>query len=305
MPGCNHMCGNVMIPYPFGIGAGCSVNQWYNVDCNSSTPYLPSLNNLQVWSVNLRNMTVTVITPRVTNCQNPILNSREIMGVDLGESPFFFSKYFNKFVLEGCGSAVMMMDNGSVLTGCATTCRSYTLIDRNNCFGTGCCEKTELPGYLKSYNINLTSLEGGDGRCGSAFLADKSSYDQGRLSSVVPVSLLWTLADSDQVTCCNNLTGQIYKVEMFNGTHGDTFACPQVISSQGSPYLIDGCAGIPLKKIYDTLERKFSNRIPLIFGSRAVTASYELCIFLVVLGRPQADSKLGINLWGAEGLPRS
>ncbi|KAM0005063.1 hypothetical protein Hdeb2414_s0221g00837891 [Helianthus debilis subsp. tardiflorus] len=38
--GCKPKCGNVKIPYPSGIGVNCSINKWYNVDCNSSTPYL-------------------------------------------------------------------------------------------------------------------------------------------------------------------------------------------------------------------------------------------------------------------------
>ncbi|MFS8018867.1 putative wall-associated receptor kinase, galacturonan-binding domain-containing protein [Helianthus anomalus] len=41
--GCDDMCGNVRIPYPFGIGGNCSINSWYIVDCNSSRPYLSAL----------------------------------------------------------------------------------------------------------------------------------------------------------------------------------------------------------------------------------------------------------------------
>ncbi|KAJ0872736.1 putative wall-associated receptor kinase, galacturonan-binding domain-containing protein [Helianthus annuus] len=198
--GCDYTCGNVIIPFPFGIGEDCSFNHWYAVDCNHSTPYLSALNNLEVLGVYFSNLTVTVLSSRITNCQNPVLNSSEILGVDLDGSPYLFSKFNNKFVFNGCGNAVMTADNGSVLTGCSTTCRNETLSD-TNCFGISCCEKTGIP-YLQSYRINITNLDGEDGGCGSAFLADKTTYgQQRRKASSIPISLLWTLADSDHLTC--------------------------------------------------------------------------------------------------------
>ncbi|KAJ0872739.1 putative wall-associated receptor kinase [Helianthus annuus] len=105
-----------------------------------------------------------------------------LLGVDLDGSPYFFSTLNNKFVFNGCGNAVITADNGSVVTGCSTTCRNDTLSDTNNCFGISCCEKTGIPHYLQSYRINLTNLDGEDGGCGSAFLADKTTYGQQRFS---------------------------------------------------------------------------------------------------------------------------
>ncbi|KAL9995449.1 putative wall-associated receptor kinase [Helianthus debilis subsp. tardiflorus] len=220
--GCKSRCGNVRIPYPFGIGVNCSLSQWYTVDCKNSKPYLPALNHLEVLGVSLSNPTVIVNTPRITDCLNPTLTSSEIMGVDLGGSPFMFSKTHNKFVSEGCGIAIMMVDDGSVVTGCSTACLNITVRDRNNCFGNGCCQ-TAIPHHLKSYSINITGLEEEDGGCGSAFLVDETSYDQGRFSvrnytSFIPISLLWILTDSFQVTCCDNETPRKRLVDMFDGT---------------------------------------------------------------------------------------
>ncbi|KAJ0877136.1 putative wall-associated receptor kinase [Helianthus annuus] len=136
----------------------------------------------------------------------------------------------------------MTEDNGSVLTGCSTTCRNDTLSDTNNCFGISCCE-TAIPHYLQSYSINLTNLDGEDGGCGSAFLADKTTYgQQRRKASSIPISLLWTLADSDHLTCCVFPTPQQNKVELFNGTLVDASTCPVYLGySTGLPYLIGGC----------------------------------------------------------------
>ncbi|KAK1410818.1 hypothetical protein QVD17_37358 [Tagetes erecta] len=227
--GCNDTCGNVMIPYPFGIGASCSVNEWYVVDCISSTPYLHKLNQLQVLSVDLENQTVIVNMPRISNCS-------QTDNIDLDASPFLFSKSDNKFVFQECGNAVMM-DHGRSLTGCSTTCGNDSVSDMNNCVGISCCETT-LPYDLKSYNMNVSR---GDRACRSAFLVDKrtSLVD----SDYVPVSLLWTLSDSDQekITCC--LSFGRSTVNLVNGTSFYSWFCPYSDhwNLKGNPYLEDGC----------------------------------------------------------------
>ncbi|KAD7478391.1 hypothetical protein E3N88_01527 [Mikania micrantha] len=240
-PDCKDTCGNIRIPYPFGIGANCSVNPWYIVDCISSKPYLSAaLNHLEVLSVNLEDQTIAVNMPKISGCG-------QIMSIDLGRSPFLYSKPHNNFVVEGCGNAVMT-DHGSVLTGCSTSCVNGTVSNENTCLGISCCQTT-IPYYLKSYTMNLTRLEGhgGDGGCGSAFLLDKNSSDDPfvmRDGSFVPVSLLWTLSDLDKhkVTCCAVLNGGLV-VDTNNGTPLNTWKCSYYRPFEGSPYLTDGCQG--------------------------------------------------------------
>ncbi|KAD7478385.1 hypothetical protein E3N88_01521 [Mikania micrantha] len=243
-PGCKDTCGNIRVPYPFGIGAKCSVNPWYIVDCNSSKPYLSAaLNHLEILSVNLEDQTVTVNMPKISDCTN----GSQIKSIDLGRSPFLYSKSHNNFVVEGCGNAVMM-NHGSTLTGCSASCDNVTVGNENTCLGFSCCQTT-IPYYLKSYTMNLTRLDrqaGGYGGCRSAFLADKNSSDDPfvvRDGSFVPVSLLWTLSDHDKhkVTCCDALNGGLV-VDTGNGTTLITWKCSHDSRpSEGSPYLIDGC----------------------------------------------------------------
>ncbi|XP_076883782.1 wall-associated receptor kinase-like 1 [Bidens hawaiensis] len=242
-PGCNDTCGSVRIPYPFGIGTNCSVNQWYIIDCNSSKPYLSALNHLEVLGINLEDQIVSLNTPKISDCQIPNRNSSQTMSIDLGRSPFLFSKSHNKFVVEGCGNAVMM-DHGSALTGCSTSCRNDTVSDKSSCLGVTCCE-TIIPHHLKSYTINLTGMErqGGDGACRSALLVDKNSYVAND-TSFIPVSLLWTLADHDKdhVNCCSSYRSQeTLRVDIGNSNTIDTWKCSYDAPFVGTSYLADGC----------------------------------------------------------------
>lgn len=70
--GCQDMCGYVTIPYPFGIGPSCSINKWYNIDCNSSIPYLSALNNLEVMRISLEEQTLIARVSMITGCKKPV-----------------------------------------------------------------------------------------------------------------------------------------------------------------------------------------------------------------------------------------
>ncbi|GJU47082.1 wall-associated receptor kinase-like protein 8 [Tanacetum coccineum] len=199
--------------------------------------------------------------PKFSDC------SQVINSVDLGRSPFLYSKTHNKLIYEGyCGNAVMMDDDGSALTGCSTTCNNDTtnttvIIDTNKCFGISCCQ-IRIPRYLKSYRMNLTGLEsqlGRDGGCGSAFFVDQHfiMMKESFFSPIIwcrgksflflfATALLWTLSDrdKDQFTCCDAYGGRgrkphSLKVDLGNGRSLDTWRC--VYDKAGNPYVVDGC----------------------------------------------------------------
>ncbi|KAL4578119.1 hypothetical protein LXL04_014237 [Taraxacum kok-saghyz] len=186
---CNNTCGEVMIPYPFGIGKSCSQDNWYNVDCNSSTAYLSAFNNIQVLGVNIESQTVTVNFSKISDCEKPVQNNYSILQ---STTPFRLSTFHNLFVVEGCGSAAIMDEYGTVVSGCSTTCDNQTLSNNtNNCNGVGCCQTT-LPRHLNSFTMNVTGLESGEGTCASAYLVDTNSFMEGRFShQFVPVTFKW------------------------------------------------------------------------------------------------------------------
>ncbi|KAI3723174.1 hypothetical protein L2E82_34585 [Cichorium intybus] len=248
-PGCTEMCGNVSIPYPFGIGPNCSLNKWYNVDCNSSSPYLSALKNLSLLGVDLDEQMVLVNVTMTPGCQKPLLTSSEILNVDLGDSPFLFSKSHNKFIVKGCGSAVVL-SHGTVLTGCSTLCLHHSVnYIKKSCSGINCCQ-TEVPYYLKTYTVNVTNSDRqtDNKSCLSAFMLAAQSYvdDQfflGQSVSVdnshVPIVLKWTLTENDiNKASCGFI--KTHKLEMSNDT-ASSVTCTCQSEEEGNPYLSGGC----------------------------------------------------------------
>ncbi|KAJ0456695.1 putative protein kinase RLK-Pelle-WAK family [Helianthus annuus] len=305
MSGCDDMCGNVRIPYPFGIGANCSINSWYMVDCNSSRPYLSALKQLEILSVNLENQTVTVNTPKYSDCQNPVPNS-----INLGSSPFLFSKSHNKFIYEGCGNAVMMDSGSEVLTGCSTYCHNESRSTRNSCFGISCCQSI-IPHYLKSYTINISRQDGEDRGCGSAFIVDEYySYVEGRFSennnSYVPVSLLWTLpqlSDIYQDLCVGfYYTLAIVEVDLGNGNTMKSWKClrdPRVLGIwqlAGNPYIYDGTTVIVREECVSCRSRGNYCGYDPIYDADGILFKYNLTCSSIDFQPPVEESKMSLGV---------
>ncbi|XP_027087937.2 putative wall-associated receptor kinase-like 16 [Coffea arabica] len=240
--GCSDTCGSVRIPYPFGIGPGCSLNESYTIICASSKPYLSSL-NLEVLKVSLRNLTVTVNTPItapscISGAQTGAISGWRSNSSDLAGTPFFYSKTYNKLVLFGCGTAVLLnQNNNKILSGCTSICKSDTPPQPININSTcyNCCE-TAIPFYLPKYHLNFTASRfnrgtirsriNGTSSCSSVFLVDQSlspvTYSQSMHS--VPVVLAWTLGRDDvqAIYPCQYI---ITYLELESGENMATFRC--------------------------------------------------------------------------------
>ena len=101
-PNCSDMCGDMKIPYPFGLGEGCYLDHNFFVNCtNSSEPFLAV--NMIVTNISLHGYIDTLVYiahdcyeqgAMVDNASNtPYLNS---------PLNFTVSSTQNKFVVIGC-----------------------------------------------------------------------------------------------------------------------------------------------------------------------------------------------------------
>ncbi|CAB4304483.1 unnamed protein product [Prunus armeniaca] len=124
---CQDNCGDVLIPYPFGIGSNkdCYLDDWFEIECSnnlsskttSSAPhYKPFLKLAQLEVLNISIEGTLRVNSPVTKFCNGTESSRM---ADLTGSPFVYSQEKNRFTAVSCGFlAGMVLTELFVVGGC-------------------------------------------------------------------------------------------------------------------------------------------------------------------------------------------
>ncbi|KAF8404090.1 hypothetical protein HHK36_008970 [Tetracentron sinense] len=252
-PSCPEKCGNVSIPYPFGIGDGCYINKWFEISCNHSLrPFLKRA-NLEVLQVSLLQGTVRINSPVVSNCFDPPpVFSGKNARVDLRGSPFYYSEIYNRFAAAGCDNLAFAIQDGDVIGGCMSICNVSARVP-NGCNGIGCCQ-TQIPFRLQIFEVNITSTGVRNARlgCRSAFLVQRNRfsnssndfYYRGLYVRHVPAVLEWGIANG---TCdFNQTTNSSCSTDARCSKDGteDSYNCYCKEGYSGNPYLPHGCQDV-------------------------------------------------------------
>ncbi|BAT15337.1 Os11g0694200 [Oryza sativa Japonica Group] len=275
---CPSKCGDVDIPFPFGVGDDCA---WpgpddFNVTCNHSfTPPRPYYSNMEMKDISLPKGEMRVYTSVLQNCfdlSNTSSSSESDVGspwLDLAGTPFLVSPERNEFTATGCDTLGMMYgrEDGSYLTGCVTTCASLDAAanDGDHCAGLGCCQIQSIPTNLTLLRIvlsaNITDRKiAAWNPCRYAFITDRdgqfrynfSRKDLGRSGNkifanrdgemVVPTELDWAIRGTNR-SCSVCVSDQS---DCANATNGDGYLCKCSEGYDGNPYLKGngGCTDI-------------------------------------------------------------
>lgn len=171
---CSTRCGDIEIPYPFGIGSGCYINPFFNIDCNDtlSPPkaYLSNKNRSEVIQIQVPESQVLVKYPYLAKACFTTEESDEDLtpietsdiDIDLSSSPYTLSET-NFVTILGCDDFVRINGNNSkFIAGCTSLCSDdrtnpVRTCPRDGNSGNGCCRST-IPRGTYTYTNILSSF---------------------------------------------------------------------------------------------------------------------------------------------------
>ncbi|XP_024314588.1 wall-associated receptor kinase 5 [Brachypodium distachyon] len=210
--GCRLSCGDMSVPYPFGVGQGqdCYL-EGFNLTCDDTGHEPPRLfldSNMvtQVLEISTRNNTVRVLDTGVSTgrISSPTVGTvAEIQGIlDLSihgheEVPYSLSTH-NELILTGCNlmAELSWASDGSIVSVCASFCSYNDTKQDNGCNGMGCC-RTRISQYsnnvpsqfnykLKWFNKGGASSDDDKSPPANILIAKEGWFNQGRISSTLP-----------------------------------------------------------------------------------------------------------------------
>lgn len=162
LPGCPSSCGSMVIPYPFGVGAGCHL-AGFAVTCNRSYHppklFLRDADAAEVLEISLLNSTVIVSSAvRYDAAKGEGAWGRGLAGA------FRLRERRNRLVVVGCNLQAVLLDGDDIAAACTTICGGAgatwpaaadgELADYS-CAGVGCCQASIYLG-LTSYGVRLS-----------------------------------------------------------------------------------------------------------------------------------------------------
>ncbi|PPD96550.1 hypothetical protein GOBAR_DD06435 [Gossypium barbadense] len=179
LPGCKHECGNLSIPYPFGMIPGCQVE---------------------------------ILNYVAKDCYNHNGTNADWNFPQLRASMFTISNDRNNFIAVGCDTKAQIWDerehnNSTYFTGSMAYCEKMDALHLHGSYsGVGCCQ-VSIPSGLKNLNMSVLSYYNHTrvwdfNPCSYAFVVDESKFSFsdksfGELAhkEFLPMALDWAIGN--------------------------------------------------------------------------------------------------------------
>uniref|UniRef100_A0ACD5UGJ0 Uncharacterized protein n=1 Tax=Avena sativa TaxID=4498 RepID=A0ACD5UGJ0_AVESA len=321
LPGCPETCGDIAVPYPFGIGQGC-FHEGFNLTCQKQHRTKLLLGDgTEVLGISLPDGTVRIDSNVFQS------DSADFNGTWSGPpatGPFKVSSRYNWFVAYGCNIVAELIPYGTVVgnvSTCASMCMDSVEDARSPmCSGIGRC-RAPITWDLTSYGIQVRHLAvqkytvGTSLKHTAAFIVDRAWFtifqDNIEIDPVpmcqhcgirtIPAVLEWSLHSNSRCRSSNSFT--TYEVD---GNHG-RIRCNCSQGYRGNPYIADGCQDIDecqqpdvypcqhgtctnIPGTYKCSAKKSTSSLPGLITGIAVTAGFGLLFSL--LGVAKITNKL-------------
>ncbi|KAL7263000.1 hypothetical protein ACSBR1_001212 [Camellia fascicularis] len=258
--GCMNSCGNLNIPYPFGVKENCYLSKDFFINCSHSQPYLRH-GNVQVTNISLEEGELGIMKYVSRKCYdgNGTQLHSNFSSTSLNLSEFSISTTKNKFTVIGCdsyGYLDILINGDLVATGCVSRCTSIGYVPNGTCSGIGCCQ-TSIPKQVSYINtaaysfFNHTNVSEFN-PCTYAFVVEEGAFNfsttylQHFGEDMVPLVLDWGIGDNETCADARNLTSYACgnHSECSEAVNDNGYLCKCSEGYQGNAYLSDGCKDI-------------------------------------------------------------
>ncbi|XP_051131273.1 uncharacterized protein LOC127251579 [Andrographis paniculata] len=266
-PGCKSKCGNLIVPYPFGIGVGsdCSIGPEFDIFCDTSfnppKPFMGESSNLEL--IDISDTQIRAKNEVASQCYNPSGNETSSFAMNITlVQPFSLSES-NKLTVVGCDDFAVVSGWGgsNISVACFSSCGKKEDIFEGDCRGIGCCQVSIPPGLTEIYgtvdssdnHTNVSSFN----PCGYAFLAEQDSFVfssadlndpafENRTVENVSIAIDWAVGEQN---CSEAQKSKDFACRMnSNCINSDTrlggYRCLCAEGYEGNPYLDPGCNDI-------------------------------------------------------------
>jgi len=273
---CTRSCGNISVPYPFGIEPGCYHATWFNLTCDLAFRP-PKLflgdGTVQVLEISAPNATVRINSSRVEFARRGgggdgrAVNGTWGLGRLPQDGPYFLSEDTNMLLVESCNVQAVVRggEENSLVASCSSVCPpayqdgkyfGYLVGVRGGCIGIGCCQANIYIGY-SFYSIQINKLDGsfdpGTELSDYIYIVDQGNNYTIMNETATPETrqtLNWMIAYN--MTCPTNASAPECRSAYSSCLNTSDYAmgpakgykCQCSHGYQGNPYIADGCQDI-------------------------------------------------------------
>ncbi|KAK2453240.1 putative wall-associated receptor kinase [Trifolium repens] len=258
LPGCKSTCGDINVPYPFGISnssipnqGNCFLEHKFELTCENDTKLLWS-GDFQVYNISLLEGQIEVSATVSSYCDNGTSNL-----ATLDTASFRISSTENKFVTVGCdsyGYLNSVFNEKTYSTGCLTRCYgNRDGIENGTCSGIGCCQ-VDIPRMMRNIRVQVSEFPNSTENtwCSSSFIVKDGFYNfslshlDNFPSEELPLILDWSVGSENcevskgdhDYACKNNSDCFDSKID------SGGYRCKCKDRYTGNPYHPDGCTDI-------------------------------------------------------------